>query len=47
MVSSLDLLDFSERIWGVMYGLLGRKGQEIVLIGACLSRIEESVELKS
>ena len=38
IVSSLDLLDFSHLISGVMKGLWGRERQEVVFCGACLSR---------
>jgi hypothetical protein len=38
IVSSLDLLDFSFLISGVMKGLWGRERQEVVFCGACFSR---------
>ena len=44
IVSSLDLLDFSCLISGVMKGLWGRERQEVYFSGACLSRRVERVE---
>jgi hypothetical protein len=44
IVSSLDLLDFSFFISGVMKGLCGRERQEVVFSGACLSRRAVRVE---
>ena len=44
MVSSLDLLDFSFFISGVIKGLCGRERQEVVFCGACLSRRVERVD---
>ena len=44
IVSSLDLLDFSHLISGVMKGLWGRERQKVVFCGACLSRRVVRVE---
>ena len=44
IVSSLDLLDFSFLISGVMKGLWGRERQEVVFCGACLFRRVERTE---
>jgi hypothetical protein len=46
MVSSLERLDFSSRISGVMKGLCGRDEQVTVLRGACLSTVAVRVVLK-
>ena len=45
MVSNLDLLDFSSRIWGVINGLCCRAEQRTDLRGACFSRVVERTEL--
>ena len=44
MVSSLERLDFSALICGVIKGLHGREGHEIVFSGACLSKRVERTE---
>ncbi len=41
--SSRERMDFSRRISGVMNGLDGVDGQEVVFGGACLSRRVERV----
>ena len=46
MVSSLDLLDFSSMMSGVMKGLCFREEHVMVLSGACLSSVVDSTELK-
>jgi len=46
MVSSLDLLDFSSRMRGMIKGLCFRVEHVMVLSGACLSRMVERTELK-
>ena len=46
MVSSLDLLDFSSMMSGVIKGLCFREEHVMVLSGACLSSVVESTELK-
>lgn len=44
IVSSLDLLDFSFLISGVMKGLWGRERQEVIFCEACLSKRVVKVE---
>ena len=46
MISSFDLLDFSSMMSGVMKGLCFREEHVMVLSGACLSSVVESIELK-
>ena len=47
IVSSLDLLDFSSRMRGVIKGLCDRDEHVMVLSGAYLSSRSERTELKS
>jgi len=47
ILSSLDRLNFSFRISGVINGLRGRDGHVMVLSGACLFSRVVSTELKS